>query len=95
MNRGKQSPRFTAGGRKETTFLSYEHPAPISRRLASRRLTRAITFLTRAGRQLENASRIAPDKYNRDRLQFLAIGLRNLSVPLSKIASLLQHGGVR
>lgn len=64
-----------------------------SPRIASRRLTRAITLLTRAGRQLDTASRLAPDKYNADRLRFLAIGIRDLSLPLSRIASRLEKGG--
>jgi hypothetical protein len=64
-----------------------------SRRIASHRLTRAITLLTRAGRQLENASRLAPDKYNSDRLRFLATGLRDFSLPLSRIAGRLEKGG--
>ena len=64
-----------------------------SHRIASRRLTRAVTLITRAGRQLEHASRVAPDKYNADRLRFLATGLRDLSLPLTRIASRLQKGG--
>ena len=62
-------------------------------RIASRRLSRAVTVITRAGRQLEQASRIAPDRYNADRLHFLATGLRDLSLPLTRIASRLQKGG--
>lgn len=68
---------------------------PISSRTASRRLTRALTLLRRAGRQLDNASQTAPDHYNRDRLHSLALGLRELSLPLSRIASRLEKGGVR
>jgi hypothetical protein len=64
-----------------------------SHRIASRRLTRAITLLTRAGRQLDYASRLAPDPYNADRLRVLATGLRDLSLPLSHIASRLEKGG--
>ena len=66
---------------------------PASSRIASRRLTRAVTLLSRAGRQLDNASRLAPDKYNADRLLSIASGLRDLSLPLSRIASRLEKGG--
>ena len=64
-----------------------------SKRHTSRRLTRAVTLLHRAGRQLDTASQTAPDRYNRDRLHTLAIGLRELSLPLSRIASRLEKGG--
>jgi hypothetical protein len=67
----------------------------LSHRLASRRLTRAVTLLARAGRQLDDASRVAPDRHNRNRLRLLATGLRDLSIPLSKIASYLERGGAR
>ena len=52
-----------------------------------------MTLLTRAGRQLESASQAAPDRFNRDRLYFLATGLRELSLPLARIASRLQKRG--
>jgi len=68
---------------------------PVSDRTASRRLTRAVTLLGRAGRQLDAASRLAPDNYHADRLRFLATGLRDLSLPLSRIASCLEKGGAR
>ena len=61
-------------------------------RIASRQLTRAVTLLFRAGKQLDAASRIAPDRYDADRLRFLATGLRELSLPLSKIASCFEKG---
>jgi len=64
-----------------------------SKRIASRRLTRAVTLLTRAGRQLYCASQAAPDRFNREKLHFLADGLRELSLPLSRIASRLEKGG--
>jgi hypothetical protein len=78
------------GGEKFVNRADYQSH---SHRIASRRLTRAITLLTRAGRQLDNASRLAPDKYNADRLRFFAIGIRDLSLPLSRIASRLEKGG--
>lgn len=65
----------------------------ISYRFASRRLSRAITLLATAGQQLDTASRLAPDKYNADRLHFLAAGLREFCLPLSRIASRLEKGG--
>jgi hypothetical protein len=70
-------------------YTQYEAVSP---RIASRRLTRAVTLLTRAGRQLENVSRATPNKYNADRLRFIATGLRDLSLPLSRIASQLEKG---
>ena len=70
-----------------------EKHTTLSSRVASRRLTRAVTLLHRAGRQLSEASRTAPDRYNRERLLGLAIGLRDLSLPLSRIASGLEKGG--
>ena len=66
---------------------------PSSNRVASRRLTRAVTPLTRAGRQLESASQATPDHFHRKRLHFFASGLRELSLPLSRIASRLENGG--
>jgi hypothetical protein len=66
---------------------------PTSPRIASRQITRVVTLLACAGRQLDHASRVAPDKYNSDRLRFLATGLRDLSLPLTRIASQLEKGG--
>jgi hypothetical protein len=60
---------------------------------ASRRLTRAVTLLFRAGKQLDEASRQAPDTYHADRLHFFATGLRDMSLPLARIASQLEKGG--
>jgi hypothetical protein len=65
---------------------------PSSTRIASRRLTRAVTLLARAGRQLDDASRFVSDRHSRDRLRFLATGLRELSLPLSRIASRFENG---
>lgn len=62
-----------------------------SRRIASRRLAR-VTLLNLAGRQLDGASHTAPDRFHRDRLRFFATGLRELSLPLSRIASHLDRG---
>jgi hypothetical protein len=64
-----------------------------SARIASRRLSQAVTFLFRAGKQLDAASRTAPDKYNADRLRLFATGLRDVTLPLHRIASRLQKGG--
>ncbi len=66
---------------------------PLSYRNASRRLTKAVTLLYRAGKQLDEASRTAPDTYNANRLRFIATGVREVSLPLSKIASRLEKGG--
>jgi hypothetical protein len=69
-----------------------ENSSTSSHRIASRRLIRAVTLLCRAGRQLAEASRIAPDPYNRERLHYFATGIRDLSLPLSRIASRLERG---
>ena len=61
--------------------------------VASRRVFRAVNLVFRAGRHLEDASRFAADNYNSDHLRYLAAGLRELSLPLSRIASHLQDGG--
>lgn len=66
-----------------------------SRRTASRRVLRAIKLLTRAGKQLDFASKSAPDKHNRDRLRFFVIGFRDLANSFSKIASQLERGETR
>jgi hypothetical protein len=63
-----------------------------SHRIASRRVNRAAMLLSRAGRELDTASRLA-DRYHSDRLHVLATGLRELSLPISKIASRLERGG--
>ena len=64
-----------------------------SNRFATRHLSKAVVLLIRAGRQLDAASRTAPDKYNADRLRFFATGLRDVTLPLHRIASRLQKGG--
>ena len=61
-----------------------------SARSASRRLARAIALLSRAGKQLDEASRTAPDRYHANRLRFVATGLRNVTIPLYRI---LEKGG--
>lgn len=66
-----------------------------SARFATRRLSKAVTLLFRAGKQLEAASRAAPDKYSADRLRFFATGLRDVTLPLHQIASRLEKGGER
>jgi len=80
--------------KKGTVVKHTDYPLP-SHRLASRRLTRAVTLVVRAGRQLDSASDAAPDRYNRDRLRLLATGLRSLSIPMSKIATHLERGGAQ
>jgi len=64
-----------------------------SSRVASRRLSKAVTLLFRAGKQLDAASRTAPDKYNADRLRFFATGVREVTLPLHRIASRLEKAG--
>ena len=64
-------------------------------RLASRGVSKAVTLLFRAGKELEAASRNAPDRYNADRLKFLALGVREVTLPLHRLASHLEKGGLR
>jgi hypothetical protein len=64
-----------------------------SNRAASRRLARAVSLLYRAGEQLSAAGQASPDRYHRNKLHRLALGLRELSLPLSRIASVLERGG--
>ena len=64
-----------------------------SNRTASRKLVRAVTFLTLAGQQLSAASQASSDRYHRNKFHRLALGLREFSLPLSRIASLLERGG--
>jgi hypothetical protein len=66
-----------------------------SYRAANRRLARALSFLNRAGAQLKAASDVAPDRYHRNKLHGLSVGLRELSLPLARISSLLERGGNR
>ena len=66
-----------------------------SRRIASRRVLRAVVLLTRASRQLDSASKAAPDRHNRDRLRFFVAGFRDLASSFSRIASQLERGEAR
>ena len=65
-----------------------------SHRIASRRLERAVVLLARAGKQLDGASQAASDRHNRNRLYRLATGLREFTIPLARLASYLQRGGL-
>ena len=65
----------------------------VSSRAASRRLARAVSLLTLAGEQLAAASQVSPDRWHRNKLHNFSIGLRELSLPLSRIASHLERGG--
>jgi hypothetical protein len=69
-----------------------EHCSTFSHRNASRRVARAVILLSRAGEQLQAASQTTPDRYSCDRLRFLATGIRELSIPLSKIATCFEKG---
>jgi len=64
-----------------------------SNRAASRKLLRAVSLLNLAGRQLSAAGNVSNDRYHRNKLHSLALGLRELSLPLSRIASVLGRGG--
>ena len=61
--------------------------------VASHRLTRALTLPLRTGKQLDAASPSAPDNYNADQIRVLADGLRDLSRPLSRMASSVEKDG--
>ena len=64
----------------------------ILRRNATRSLKRAESLLFLAGKQLEAAGRTAPDRYHSDRLRSLAIGVRQLVLPMYRIAISLRKG---
>lgn len=64
-----------------------------SNRTASRKLVRAVTFLTLAGQALNAAGQVSKDHYHRKKFHRLAVGLREFSLPLSRIATLLERGG--
>ena len=76
-------------------ILNRHDYAPTSRRVASRRVARALPYIAYAAQQLFRASQAAPDRFNRDRLHVLADGLRRLTLPLSRIASRLEKGGAK
>ena len=46
----------------ELHLLREEHNSAISSRAATRELTRTVTLLCRAGKQLAEASRVAPER---------------------------------
>jgi len=75
------------------TALRQEYCASTFNRRASRQLGRALTLLHRASRQLEAASHSAPDRYNRDHLFNLSVGLREICTPLYRAASRLEKDG--
>lgn len=60
---------------------------------ASRKLARAVSLLSLAGEQLAAARHSSLDRYHRKKLHNFSIGLRELSLPLSRIASRLERGG--
>lgn len=68
---------------------------PTSRRVASRRVLRAVALIARAGRQLDAASNASPDRHNRERLRFFVAGFRDLAASFSKVASQFERGGAR
>lgn len=69
-----------------------EHSSTSSRRIASRHVAKAVILLSRAGQQLQAASQTIADNYSCDRLRFFATGVRDVALPLSKIASCLERG---
>lgn len=87
----EMAPRGSTGTPSEERNLIPLHIT--SNRVASRRLMRALILLNRAGRQLDFASQATPDRFHRDRLHSFAEGLRELSIPLSRLASRFEKGG--
>lgn len=66
-----------------------------SNRAASLRLARAVSHLQRAGQQLSAATNAAPNRHHQNQLRRLAIDLREVSLPIAGLASLLARGGDR
>jgi hypothetical protein len=56
------------------------------------RLARVVRLLNRAGEQLQAARHASDDRYHRNALNEIVIGLRDVSLPLSRIASSLKRG---
>lgn len=61
-------------------------------RSASIRLARAVSHLQRANRELTAATQAAPDRYHQNQLRHLAVDVRELSNPLSRIVWTLENG---
>jgi hypothetical protein len=74
-------------------LVNHNYPSE-SFRLASRRLTRALTLLSLACGQLRQACNAAPDKHNRERLLLFASELQRVSNPISRLARRLQGGNL-
>jgi hypothetical protein len=66
-----------------------------SDRAASKRLARGIHYLNRAAEEFAAAGRSCAHHDHRTRFTNLALGLRSFSLPLSRAASKLEHGGAR
>jgi hypothetical protein len=69
-----------------------EHSSTSSHRIASRRVQRCVALLTCASTELYRASGAANDTHSRNRLRYLANGLRDIGLPLARIASHLERG---
>ena len=64
-------------------------------RAASLRLTRAVSHLNQAGRQLAAATVAAPSRYHQKQIRRLSVDLRTLSAPIEGLASFLEKAGDR
>ena len=73
-------------------MTKFEHK---SHRAASKRLAQAVSLLHLAGDQLNAARQASPDNFHQKKLCDLALGVRALSLPLSRIASVLERGEYR
>jgi hypothetical protein len=63
-----------------------------SHRATSICLARAISLLNRASEQLQAARQTSADRYHRNELHDIALSLRGVRLPLSRIASALESG---
>jgi len=66
-----------------------EHTSP---RAASRPLVRAVSLLTLAEAQLSSASKFAPSRHHRNKLDWAIVNLTKLSTSLDRILSTLESG---
>lgn len=66
-----------------------------SNRVASRKLAAAASLITRAGAEISAAGKALPHRYHRNRFLRIALGVREFSGPLYRLASLLERDGER
>ncbi|MBB5066099.1 hypothetical protein [Granulicella mallensis] len=59
---------------------------------ASRQIARAVSLLTLAEAQLSSASKSAPNRHHRNKLDWAIVNLAKLSTSLDRILSTLESG---